>query len=254
MIRTALSIAARDVRSAFVTPIAYVVIAGFMLLAGFFFFTILQEFTPMAAQANMLRDVIPNLNEWVVTPYYNVLEVVLIFLVPLLTMRSIAEEKHNGTFEMLITSPLKVSDIVLGKAIAAAVVTFIMLLLSFIFPVVLMIFADPEIKPVFIGFLGLVLFAWSFVAIGVAVSAFTKSQTVAGVVSLVVLLVFYSADAPVQHLTGLPSAILSYLAPGTHTEMMLKGVIYGADIVYFLSVIAFGLFLANRALDAQRWR
>ena len=111
MIRTALSIAARDVRSAFVTPIAYVVIAGFMLLAGFFFFTILQEFTPMAAQANMLRDVIPNLNEWVVTPYYNVLEVVLIFLVPLLTMRSIAEEHRDENGEINHTS--------LAEAIAA---------------------------------------------------------------------------------------------------------------------------------------
>ena len=208
----------------------------------------------MVQQAAMIRDISPNLNEWVVTPFFHILEIILIFLVPLLTMRSIAEEKHNGTFEMLLTSPLKVGDIVVGKALGVGFVTLIMLLLSFVFPLVLMIFADPEIAPIFVGFGGLLLFAWSFVAVGIAVSSFTRSQTVAGVVSLVVLLVFYSIDAPAQHLTGWPAAVLQYLAPSSHTDMFLKGVVEGADIVYFISVIAFGLFVAARVLDAQRWR
>lgn len=252
--RKALSIATRDVRSAFVTPIAYVVMAGFVLLGGFFFFTMLQEFNPMVQQAAMLREITPSLNEWVVTPYFHILEVILIFLVPLITMRSIAEEKHNGTFEMLITSPLSVGDLVLGKALGVGFVSLIMLVLSFVFPAVLMAFSDPEVPPIFVGFFGLVLFTWAFVAIGIAISSFTKSQTVAGVISLVVLLVFYSIDAPAQQLTGTAANALRYLSPTNHTELLYKGVIEGADVVYFLSVIVFGLFVANRVLDAQRWR
>ncbi|MFN8390364.1 MAG: ABC transporter permease subunit [Bdellovibrionota bacterium] len=252
--RNILAIAARDIRSSFVTPIAYVVFAGFLLLSGFFFFTLLQQFNPMSEQAAMMRDMTPNLNEWVVGPYFQTMEVVLIFLVPLLTMRSIAEEKHNGTFEMLMTSPVSVGQIVLGKAFAVGFVSFVMLLLSFVFPAVLIAFADPEVPPILIGFLGLLLFTWAFAAIGLAVSAFTRSQTVAGVVSLVVLLIFYVIDAPTSQLGPEAGSFFKYLAPTSHIEMMLKGVLQGSDLVYFASVILFGLFVANRALDAQRWR
>ena len=252
--RNIIAIAMRDVRSNFVTPIAYVVMAGFLLLSGFFFFTLLQEFNPATEQLSLLREVTPNLNEWVVTPYFHVLEVVLIFLVPLLTMRSVSEEKHIGTFEMLATSPVKVSEIVLGKALGVAIVITVMLALSFIFPLVLVCFTTIEVAPVFVGILGLLLFAWSFAALGLAISSFTKTQTVAGVISLVFLLVLYSADAPSQQFSGKTAAFFKYLAPANHTGMLLKGVITGSDIVYFLSLILFGLFLANRVLDAQRWR
>ncbi len=250
----ALAIAARDIRSNFVTPIAYAVMAGFLLLSGFFFFTLLQDFNPLVEQAALMRELTPNLNEWVVTPYFLVLQVILIFLVPLLTMRSVAEEKHNGTFEMLATSPVSVGSIVLGKALGAAFVILVMLLLSFIFPLVLIFFTTVETKPILVGFLGLILFAWSFASLGIAVSSFTKSQTVAGVISLVLLLVLFSADAPAAQIGGRTAEILKYLAPTAHSEMMLKGVLNGADLTYFMSVIFVGLFIANRALDAQRWR
>ena len=252
--RNIFAIAMRDVRSSFVTPIAYVVMAGFLLLSGFFFFTFLQDFNPMAEQAALMRELTPNLNEWVVTPYFHVLEVILIFLVPLLTMRSISEEKHNGTFEMLATSPVTVGEIVLGKAFGIGFVLCVMLALSFVFPLVLICYTSVEWKPILVGFAGLILFAWAFAALGIAISSFTKSQTVAGVVSLVLLLVLYSADAPSQQVGGRASEFFKYLAPGNHSAMMYKGVVDGSDVIYFLSIIILGLFLANRVLDAQRWR
>lgn len=254
MLRNIFTIAGRDIRSAFVTPVAYVVFAGFLVLSGFFFFTLLQQFNSTASQALMAPSLSPNINEWVVAPYYQVMEVVLIFLVPLLTMRTIAEEKRSGTFEFLITSPLSVSDIVLGKALAVATISFFMLALSFVYPLVLIFFSDPEVLPIIIGFFGLLLFAWSFSAIGMAVSAFTKSQTVAGIVSMVVLLVFFVIDAPAGQLSGWPAQLFFYLSPSRHTDLFLKGVLQGSDLVYFFSVILIGLFVANRALEAQRWR
>ncbi|MBP9837101.1 MAG: ABC transporter permease subunit [Proteobacteria bacterium] len=252
--RNILSIAAKDIKSNFVSPIAYVVIASYVFLSGFFFFTLLQQYNSISEQMTLYKNLTPNLNEWVVSPFYQTMEVVLIFLVPLLTMRSIAEEKNSGTFEMLITSPIKINDIVLGKTLAVWFTAFIMLSLSFIYPLVLIIFADPEALPILVGFLGLVLFAFSFIAIGIAVSSLTRTQTVAGVLSLVILLIFYVVDAPTSRVSGTLAGILKYLSPANHVDLLFKGVVNGNDLVFFFSVILFGLFLANRALDAQRWR
>ncbi len=252
--RNSLTIASREIRSSFVTPLAYAVFAGFLVLSAFFFFSLLQQFNTLVMQSAMLRDVNTSLNEWVITPYYQTLEIVLIFLIPVLTMRVVAEEKRSGTFELLATSPISVAELVLGKFLGVAFVTTVMLLLSFLFPLVLINFADPETLPVFVGFLGVLLFSLAYVAIGVAVSSCTKSQTVAGVISLVTLLVLYIVDAPADKIGGTTATVLKYLAPSSHTEMFTKGVLAGADIVYFLSLIVAGLFVANRVLDAQRWR
>jgi ABC-2 type transport system permease protein len=252
--RNILNIAAKEIRVSFVTPLAYVVIAGFMLLAAFFFFSLLSHFNVQLMQTALTPNIVPSLNEWVIVPFYQTLEIVLIFLVPILTMRAIAEERRMGTFEMLITSPLSVTEIVLGKFIGVSAIVLIMLVLSFVYPLSVVLFADPEVPPVFVGLGGLVLFALSFVALGIAVSACTRNQTVAGVLGLVVLLVFYVLDAPAQMLGGRAADLLKYLAPANHADIMLKGMITGTAILYFVSVMLFGLFCACRALDAERWR
>lgn len=247
-----LTIALRDVRSTFVTPLAYIVIAGFTLLSSFFFFTLLQQYNGFVHQASSLPNMRPNLNEWVVYPYYQTLEIVLIFLIPVLTMRSLAEEKRMGTFEMLVTSPISITDVVLGKALGVALVLLAMLSCSFVFPLVLTYFADPEVPPILVGFGGLLLFAFAFASLGIAISACTKSQTVSGAISLISLLMFYVIDAPASHLEGRSAMVLTYLSPEKHAELMIKGLLQGSDIVFFLSVIAFGLFLSVRVLEAQK--
>ena len=253
--RNVWAIACKDIKACFVTPVAYVVMTGYLLLSGFFFFTFLQDFNPYAQQMAMINQMFtPNLNQMVIEPFYMTMQVVLIFLVPLLTMRSIAEEKHNGTFEMLATSPITVGEIVLGKAIGLGFISFVMLALSFVFPAMLMYMAAPEHGPIFIGFLGMLLFTWSFSAIGLAISSFTKNQTIAGVVSLVSLLVLYAIDAPSNQLGPKVGGILKYLAPTGHLESLIRGVLVSSDVLYFCSVILAGLFVANRVLDAQRWR
>lgn len=249
-----LSIAAKELKTSFSTPLAYVVLAGFLLLSGFFFFSLVQQFNSVLAQPNTMAVEKPSLNEWVVMPYYQTLEIMLIFIIPILTMRSIAEERQLGTFELLATSPLSVSEIIFGKFLGTASVVFFMLLFSFSFPLVLILFSDPEALPIFVGFFGLCLFSFSFVSLGIAVSALSKNQTVAGFITLVSLLVFYIIGAPAERLEGIVAKILLYLSPSAHSEVLLKGVITGTDLVYFISVIAFGLFVANRVLDAERWR
>ncbi|MCC6932528.1 MAG: ABC transporter permease subunit [Deltaproteobacteria bacterium] len=249
-----LRIAAKEIRSSFVTPLVYIICAGFLVVSGFFFFSLLQQFNAVLAQASMMRNISPNLNEWVIIPYYQTLEVILLFLIPILTMRSLAEEKKNGTFELLMTSPISVAQLVWGKLLGTAVIVVLMLLTSFTYSLLLIIFSDPEVLPVLIGFLGVVLFAIAFTFLGVAVSAFTSSQVISGVVSLILLLLFYVVDAPATKLPTVIGEFLRYLAPTSHTVGFLKGVLSSIDVIYFLSLMLVGAFIANRALDAQRWR
>lgn len=248
------AIAGKELRSSFVTPLAYVVMAGFVLLAGYFFFAMLNQFNTYVSQSALLGNLNPNLNEWVITPFYNTLQFVLIFALPILTMRSFAEERQLGTFELLATSPISVQQLVLGKFIGIATVVAIMLLMAFVFPAALIVVADPEVLPVFVGLIGLLLFAFAFVALGVAVSSFTKSQTLAAFVSLVVFVLFFLIDLSATNVEGPLAEGLKYLSPVTHAELFTKGVITGSGLVYFLSVLLFGLFVAARAIEAQRWR
>ncbi len=254
MLRRTLAIASREVRASFVTPLAYVVFSGFMLLSGFLFFVLLQQFNISLEQTAMVQDTRPSLNQWVIVPYYQTLEILLVFLVPILTMRALAEERRTGTFELLLTTPLQPAEIVLGKWIGVSLLISLMLSLAFVFPLVLVFVADPETLPVLIGFLGLVLFGAALGALGVAVSAAAPSQAIAGVSTLVLLLLFYIVDAPADRLPETVASVLHYIGPSAHTRLLLKGLVQGTDLVYFASVTLVGLFFGNRVLDAIRWR
>jgi len=115
MISTVLTIASRELKAGFRTPLAWVVCSGFLLLSGFFFYGRVQWFNATLQQSALLREKVPTLNEHVIAPYFQTIEIILIFLIPVLTMRAIAEERRSGTFEMMITSPVSVLELVLGK-------------------------------------------------------------------------------------------------------------------------------------------
>ena len=247
-IRTVTHIAKREIRSSLVTPLAYIIMASFLVLSGFLFFSLLEKYNGFVRQAAMQPQLNPSLNQWVVMPYYQMIELIIVFTVPLFSMRALAEEHQNGTFELLATSPISSTDIIWGKFFGITVITLGTLLLSLIYPVVLMALCDPEVLPVLVGFMGLMLFATSYCALGIAVSSATKSQTIAGIVSLVLMLVIYVIDAPAGHFQGAGVSVLEYLAPSTHTAIFSKGVITGHGITYFASITALGLFCAGRLL------
>jgi ABC-2 type transport system permease protein len=196
----------------------------------------------------------PNLNQTVVEGVYQTMVIVLVFLIPLLTMRTIAEEKRRGTFELLITSPVSVSQIVVGKFLSLAGVIFVMLALSFLFPLLLIFYGNPEVPPILSGFLGVLLCSFAFASIGMAVSSFTENQIVAGVSSMVTLLLLYVIQAPAESLGGNAAEFLRYLSPVEQIQDMIHGVITLQAVTYFVSLILVGLFLSQRALDAHRWR
>jgi ABC-2 type transport system permease protein len=256
--RNVVAICKRELLSFFVSPIAYFVITGFALLVGFFFFNYLAFFARMYEMSQMMAfrggGQLPNLNQTVVEGLFQTMVVILVFLVPLLTMRIVAEEKRRGTFELLITSPVSVREIVLGKFLSLAVVLVVMLLISAIFPALLIVYGSPEVPPILSGFLGVVLCALGFASIGMAVSSFTENQIVAGVSSMVVLLLLYVIQAPAESLGGTASEVLRYLSPIDQVGQFLRGVISLRSVAYFMSLILVGLFVSHRALEAHRWR
>ena len=241
--RNVLTIAGRELKSYFVSPIAYVVLTGFLLLGGWFFFNLLARFNSILTYYSMQQNpqVLQrlNLNEFVIAPLLHNLSVVLVILVPVITMRSLAEEKKAGTYELLLTSPLRVSEIVLGKFLGSFVFVAIMVALTGVYPLILFAYGEPETGVVLGGYLGLLLMATSFVAIGLLASSFTENQIIAAVSGI--------AGETI-------GALLRYLAITEHFAQMVKGVIDSKDLVYFATVIVLALFLTHRSVESVRWR
>ena len=253
-----LAIAAKDIRSQFVSPIAYVVLTGYLLLAGWFFFNLLFRFNFLLQLYLSFRnpDAMQrlNLNEFVIAPLLHNLSVILVILIPVITMRSFAEEKKSGTYELLMTSPLSVTEIVLGKFFGAFAFVLIMVLLTGVFPLILVLYGNPEPGIILSGYLGLLLLATAFVSVGLLTSSLTDNQIIAAVSCLVALLLLYVIAWPADNAGSGMGALLKYASLTEHFGEMVKGVIDTRDLTYFISVIVFALFLTQRSVESLRWR
>ncbi len=254
--RNILTIAGKEIRSLFVSPIAYVVLTGFLLLGGWFFFNLLFRFNYLLTLYTGLQNSEGlqslNLNEYVMAPLLHNLTIVLVIMIPIITMRAFAEEKRSGTYELLLTSPLTVTEIVLGKLLGAVAFIAVMILLTGIYPVILLFYGNPELGIVASGYLGLFLLGAVFVSVGLLTSSLTENQIVAAVTCFVVLLLLYVISWPVETAGAVLGGALKYLSVVDHFGEMVKGLIDTQDIVYFLSLIVLSLFLTYRSVEASR--
>jgi gliding motility-associated transport system permease protein len=233
-----LTIAERELKAYFLSPVGYFVIAGFLFLAGYLFYM------PLAFTGD------PSLRHWT----YNIV-IILIIMVPALTMRLIAEERRTGTVEVLATSPITDSQVVVGKFLGCLGFYAAMLALTFAYPIILTRVGKPEMGPIFTSYLGLFLFGASFVAIGLLASALTKSQVVGFVTAFVVLLFLFLVEWMAQTgSSGWLTTLVSYMGIQQHLENFSKGLIDTKDVIYYLSVVALCLLLSVRALQAWKWR
>lgn len=241
----------RELKSYFSSPVAYIILVVFLVLSGVFFFLYLQSFisSQFDPRFQLFKEKL-NLNEFVVRSYLGTISVVLLLMIPVISMRLIAEEKKNYTSELLFTSPIRVIQIVLGKFLAALTLFLIMLLLSAIHLLILTIYGNPDLGPVLSGYLGLFLLGASFLSIGLFASSLTENQIVAAVISFGILLVFWILGAS----SDADSSVLGYLSIINHFDNFTKGVIEVKDVVYYLSFSFFGLFLTQVTLDSERWR
>ena len=250
------TIAGKEIRSLFVSPIAYVVLTGFLLLGGWFFFNLLFRFNYLLTLYTGLQNSEGlqslNLNEHVMAPLLHNLTIVLVIMIPIITMRAFAEEKRSGTYELLLTSPLKVTEIVLGKLFGSAAFIAVMILLTGIYPGILLLYGNPELGMIASGYLGLFLLGAVFVSVGLLTSSLTENQIVAAVSCFVVLLLLYVISWPAETAGSVLGGALKYLSVVEHFGELVKGLIDTQDIVYFLSLVALSLFLAHRSVEASR--
>lgn len=256
--KNSLVIAGKELQSYFVQPVAYVVLTVFLLLAGWFFFALLGRFTSLlqmySAMQNQGAAERLNLNQMVVEPLLHNLAIVLVILVPAVTMRSFAEEKRSGTYELLLTSPVRTIEIVAGKFIGAAVFILIMVGLAGIFPLILMLFGDPERAVMLSGYIGLAFLGVCFVAVGLFTSSLTQNQIIAAISCFGALLLLYVISWPAESGGAGFVGLLRYLSLPQHFSEMVRGVLDTADVVYFLSLILIALFLTQRSVESVRWR
>jgi ABC-2 type transport system permease protein len=257
-VKNILAIAAKDIRSQFVSPIAYVVLTGFLLLGGWFFFNLLARFNLLLQLYLSFRNPEAmqrlNLNEFVIAPLLHNLAVILVILIPVVTMRSFAEEKRSGTYELLMTSPLTITEIVLGKFLGAFVFVLVLVLLTAVYPLILVLYGNPEPGVILSGLLGLLLLATAFVSVGLLTSSFTENQIIAAVSCLVALLLLYVISWPADTAGEKMGAVLKYLSLTEHFGELVKGIIDTRDLTYFGSVIVLALFLTQRSVESLRWR
>jgi ABC-2 type transport system permease protein len=263
--RPMLGIFRKELKIYFTTPVAYVVMALFALVASFFFWSFIQRFQMQMMQFEQYQrsDLMDrmNLNDQVLTPLYvGYVQIIFLFMLPLLTMRLIAEERRNKTMELLLSSPVRPWQVVLGKYLAAVVMVLCLSAICGVYAVLLEMFGEGagEAGPLdwataLMGLLGLTLVGATCVAVGLFTSSITDNQIVAAVIGMMTLLFLWVLRGVGASMEGVLGEVLSYLSILSHIESFARGVFNVADLVYFASFIFLALFLSHRMVEAQRW-
>ena len=245
----------KELRSYFVSPIAYLLLAMFAVIFGFFFWNILGYFVHRGMESMMSGQMYPmNVNEQVIRPLLSNVGVIGLFLIPLITMRLFAEEKKTGTIELLATSPVSDVEVILGKWGAAMLMYVGMLVLSGLNFIFLFKFGHPDWKPLLIGYLGLLLQAAALLAIGTFISTLTKNQIIAGAVTFAVCLLLWILEWVTGFDSSTSARVMAYLSVITHFESFSKGLIDSKDTIFYVSLTFLALFLTTRSMESLRWR
>ncbi len=260
------AIAGRELRSMFVSPVAYAILTLFAIVAGFFFLASVLGFDAQVAEAQQFRafDYLRqlNLNDHVIAPFYGIMWIVLLFLVPGITMGLFASEKTNGTQELLMTSPITIWELVIGKFLAASLFVLLLVGMVGIFTGILFFFGDPELPKAASGLLGLTLVALSYVAVGSFASSVTRNQLIAFFLSLVLLLILWmlsivadlGAGGGAIASDGLVSRSMRWLSSADRFEQMVRGLVDTKDLAYFGFMIGTFLILTKASIESVRWR
>ena len=253
--RNIVVICKKELRSYFVSPIAYLLLTKFTLIFGFFFWNSVGYFNMMGLESQMRGQSFPmSVNEYVIRPLLSNVSVIGLFFIPMITMRLFAEEKRTGTIELLATSPIRDIEVILGKWLAAVMLYVVMLAFSAINFAFLFKYGNPDWRPLAIGYLGLLLQAGGLLAVGTFISTLTKNQIIAGAATFGVCLMLWVMEWVAGYETAAWAKVLAYLSVITHFESFGKGVLDTKDALYYVSLIFLGLFLTSRSLESLRWR
>ena len=246
----------KEIKTYFTSPIAYVAITVFLVLVGFFLYSLISWFNMQSMQMARYPQYLEqlNINQMVYSPLFNNISIILLLMIPLITMRLFAEEKKIKTDELLYTSPVSVNQIILGKYFASLFVLLTMLLLTGILSIFTFAYGNPEPAPLLNGYLGLFLLGAAFMAIGIFFSSLTENQIVAAMLTFGALLLFWVLNWAANSAGGIWQSVLNYISFFQHFGEMTEGILDTTDLVYYLSFIFLGLFLTHSVIQSRRWR
>ena len=245
----------KELRTYFVSPIAYILFIIYALIFGFFFWNMTGAFIFYSMEAQLRGEMFPmNVNEQIIRQLFGNINVINLLIIPLMSMRLFAEEKRNGTMELLATSPIHDGEVILGKWLSAVILYLAMLVFASLNFLFLFKYRNPDWKPMAVGYLGVLLQAAALLAIGIFISTLTKNQIIAGAVTFAVCLLIFVFGWVGSYQYSTWAQVMTYMSTTTHMESFLKGVIDTKDAIYYVSVIVLGLFLTARSLESLRWR
>jgi ABC-2 type transport system permease protein len=255
-VRNILAIAQKELKSYFTSPIGYIYVGLFALLYGFFYISILNYFVRQSMQMNQFGGGPQpmNINQDMLRLVLQNVTVLVLFILPMVTMRTYSEEKRSGTIELLLTSPVTDIEIILGKFFGAMGLYTVGLLVTLIPVGILFIYGSPEWKPIATSYLGLWLFGGCFISTGLFISSLTKNQIVAGMATFAVFLLLWVINWVGSFGGPTFESVANYLSIIDHFDDFTKGVIDTSHLIYYLSFITFGLFLTVKSVDSERWR
>ena len=253
-VRNVLAIAGKELRSYFASPMAYVIIGLFALLFGQFFYAYLDLFVRRSSGMGQMGGGATNINQDMIRYVLMNSAIIILFIMPMITMRTYSEEKRSGTIELLLTSPLTDLEIIFGKFLGALGLYSAMLAVTLLDMALLFMFGRPEWRTIAAGYLGLLLLGGCFVSLGLLISSLTKNQIVAGVITFAVFLMLWIVNWTADQAGPTMRAVLNHLSIIDHFDDFARGVIDTKHVVYYLSFITFGLFLTAKSVDSERWR
>ncbi len=246
--RKTLAIIRRELVAYFSSPLAYIVLTAFLLMQGYIFYVIVSFLNNPSTQAmTPLRLFFGG------TVFFWLF---LLFTVPVITMRLIAEERRSGTIEVLLTSPVSEGQVIAAKFIAALIFYVVLWLPTFLYVVVLARHSEIDLMPVAAGYIGVLLVGFLFLAVGTFTSTLTDNQLIAAIIAFALLIVLFSIGLVEQLLVS--SSVLrdafGYMNLWTHMDDYAKGIVDTRHVVYALSVGILFLFLATKSLEVKKWR
>ncbi len=243
-------IAKREFFAMFRSPLAWIILAVVQAVLGYMFLANLDNFFLLQPQLTQLENT-PGVTDVVITPLMQVAAIILLMIMPLITMRSLAEEKRNRTLSLLVSAPLSMSEIVLGKYLGLLLFVLILVSLLMLMPLSLYLGTSPDAGKLLSIYLGMLLLLAAFAAIGLYLSSLTENQTIAAVGTFGVLLMLWIIDWIGASIDN-GQSILAYLSLLQHHQSMLEGVFDTADVAYYLILIVGFLGLTIRQLDRER--
>jgi gliding motility-associated transport system permease protein len=246
----------KEMRLYFTSPVAWVIITMFLLIAGYFFYSIFAFYTLASMQSAMNPQMARELNvtDSVLRPLFSNVSVILLLLMPLITMRLFSEERRSGTIELLLTYPVRDGAVLIGKYLAALALYAIMLALTLLYPGIVLYFARVEWGPLLTGYLGLLLMGATFLAVGIFASSVTENQIVAAITTFGTLLLLWVVGWSAEYVGGPWGRVLSHLSILEHFDTFARGVLDTKDVIFYLDVTVVALFLTLRSLETRRWK